>query len=141
MRNAIVAVLVLLAACTAEKTVPKDRLTLEKVERVYEHKVASATPVRAAEGNVFVIVHLIEDPAREKDRDWLDAVLQDSDGREYKVQHTSVGKGESESQDWFGRPIKTVHPDRIQIVFEVPQTATMRSVTVPHPISLSPGAP
>ena len=140
-KNIVVGVALLLVACRAEKTAPRDRLTIEKVERVAEHTVAVRTPVRAADGNVFVIVHLIEDPAREENREWLRSVLQDWDGRDYEPTHTSVRKSESGHDDIFRRRIKTVHPDRIQLVFEMPQTATMRNLTLPHPISFSSEAP
>jgi TonB family protein len=62
--------------------------------------------------------------------------MEDWDGRTYEAKFTNVSKGESDHAGWFGRRVKTVHPNRIQIVFEVPQSAVLRGVTVPHPISL-----
>lgn len=137
MRYTIAAVVALtVIACAAEDLPPRERLTFERVERTFESRVAKATPVRPAEGNVFVIVHLIEDPAREEERDWIRSEMEDWDGQTYRAKSAGVNKSESGETGLFGRRIKTVHPDRIQVVFEVPQTSTLRRVTVPHPISL-----
>ena len=125
-------------ACVARQP-PKEQLTFERIERVYEYLLSK--PVRPAEGNVFVIVHLVEDPAREETRDWIDSVMEDWDGRTYQAKFAGVNGGESESQGLFGRKTRTVHPDRVHVVFEVPQRATLRSVTVPHPFALSPEKP
>jgi TonB family protein len=143
MRNVIVAAVaaVIPIACAVEKAAPRDRLTIEKIERVSEQTVASSTPVRAAAGNVLVIVHVVEDPAREERRDWLRSVMHDWDGREYEPRYAYVNTSESATTDVLTRRIKTVHPDRIRIVFEVPQTATVRGVTVPQPLSLFPETP
>jgi TonB family protein len=137
MRHTITALVALtLVACAAEEVPPRERLTFERIERAFESTVATSTPVRAAEGNVFVIVHLIEDPARKEERKWIHSIMEDWDGRTYQARFAGVRTRESENTGLFGRRIKTVHPDRIQVVFEVPQTSALRSVTVPHPISL-----
>lgn len=124
-----------LMACAADKAPPQERLTFERIERAFENTVATS-PVRAAQGNVFVIVHLIEDPAPEEGRDWIRSVMEDWDGRVYRAQFAGASDRRSVRTGLFGRQIETVHPVRIQVVFEVPRTSVLRRVTVPHPISL-----
>jgi len=132
--NAALAALILIA-CSADVTPAREPLTVERVERTYETSVVTSTPVRPAKGDVFVIVHLIEDPARKEHRDWIRSTVEDWDGRTYHAKYSGVNRSESESAGLFGR--RTIeHPDRIQVVFEVPEGSTLRSVTVPHPISL-----
>lgn len=138
MRHFLTAVIALaVLACGAGDVPRRQPLTLERVERAFESTVGHRTPVRPAEGNVFVIVQMTEEPARKETRKWLDSRLEDWDGRTYEPRSAGVVKGESQRTGPFGRRIKTVHPDRIQVVFEVPQTSVLRRVTVPHPISLS----
>jgi TonB family protein len=124
-----------LIACSPEEVPPRERVTFEKIERSSE-TTATSKPVRPAKDNVFAIVHLIEDPPSREDRDWLSSIMEDWDGLTYQAKFAAISKGESENAGWFGRRVKTVHPNRIQIVFEVPQTSVLRGVTVPHPISL-----
>ncbi|HYK00288.1 MAG TPA: energy transducer TonB [Thermoanaerobaculia bacterium] len=136
MRHTITALVVLtLVACAAKEKLPPERLTLQRIERTFENR-AGSEPERPAEGNVFVIVHLVEDPAREDNRDWIRSVMEDWDGRKYQPKSAWIGKGESQGADFFGRPVRIVKPDEIHVIFEVPQTAVMRSVTLPHPIPL-----
>jgi outer membrane biosynthesis protein TonB len=138
MRSIIAALAAsILVACAAEKTPPREPLTLVRTERTME--VADSTkPVHAAPGKVFVTVHLKEDPAPRGSRDWLESVMEDWDGQKYPasfagVVHSGSGTGTS---DFRGRTINKALPDEIHVVFEVPQTATLRTVTVPQPISL-----
>ncbi|HEX6642816.1 MAG TPA: TonB family protein, partial [Thermoanaerobaculia bacterium] len=96
----------------------------------------SPAPMHAAPGKVFVTVHLKEDPARKGSRDWLESVMEDWDGQTYPARSAGTIRGRSGTSDFLGRMHDTVLPDEIQVVFEVPQTATLRTVTVPQPISL-----
>lgn len=136
MRHTIAIVIVLtLIACSPDATPAREPLALESIERTYETNVAASTPYRPAKRDVFVIVHLTEDPARKEYRDWIRSTVEDWDGRTYNAKYAGVNRSESESAGLFGpRTIK--HPDRIQVVFEVPEVSTLRSMTVPHPISL-----
>lgn len=139
VRVALAAFAVLtLVACAADQVQPRERLKFERTTRssVYDR---TSRPARAAEGNVFVIVHLTEDPARKEKRFWLHSVMEDWDGRKYRASFTGVTSGSSSRISLFGLgPRREIpHPDRIQLVFEVPQTAVLRRVTVPEPISLS----
>jgi TonB family protein len=137
MRFVLVVLAVLtLFACTAEDVPPRERVRFERIERSFQTTVATSTPVRPAKDNVFAIVHLTEDPPSQEDRDWLSSVMEDWDGRTYQPKFADISKSESEADGLFGRRVKTVHPNRIQLVFEVPQTSVLRAVTVPHPISL-----
>lgn len=136
-RNAaLVALILILFACAAEEGPPSAQLTFVRFERTFLTMVATAAPVRPAAGNVFVTVHLIEDPARQEPRKWINSVIEDWDGRKYQAKFAGVYGGSSAKRGLFGRRTKTLHPDRIQVVFEVPQTSVVRNVTVPNPISL-----
>lgn len=123
-----------LIACTAEQAPPRERVTLEKIIRTT--LVASKPEHHPAKGNIFVIVHLTEDPPSKDDRRWMRSTIEDWDGRTYKASFSDLTKGESEAGGGFGRRIKTFDPSRIRIVFEVPETSALRGVTVPQSISL-----
>jgi hypothetical protein len=146
MRTAVaaLAVLALIACARQEAPAPErvtpttpERLTLKNIERKYERATSSPTPDRPAPGNVFLLVHLVEQPAREENRVWLDSVLLDWDGEKYNPKFASIHKSQSGSSgSLFSGPTTSVHPDEIEITFEVPESATLRSITVPQPISL-----
>lgn len=137
MRSVVAAIVAssLLACAAEEKTPPREPLTLVRTERTLEVPGSPAS-VHAAPGKVFVTVHLKEDPARKGSRDWLESVMEDWDGQTYRARFASTITGESGTSDVLGRMHTTPHPDEIRVVFEVPQTATLRTVTVPQPISL-----
>ncbi|MGZ5445075.1 MAG: energy transducer TonB [Thermoanaerobaculia bacterium] len=140
MRTLLAALALLsLVACSTEDAAPKERLTFDRTETVAELAEGSSTR-RPAEGNVFVIVHLTEDPAPTERRGWMGTVVEDWDGRTHTPRSLFVGGSTTSTNGPFGRE-KTVSTDKISIVFEMPRTATLRTLTLPHRIPVSPVTP
>jgi hypothetical protein len=91
---------------------------------------------RPAPGNVFVRVHLVGPPERPRARDLLGSILEDWDGRKYEMIGGRTSQSRSGHNGLFGGWKETYHPDRYQVIFEIPRTATPRAVTVPQTIDV-----
>jgi len=126
MRSLIAAVAAVCVVACAKSAPPKPRLQFDRFELVDTYGEQ-----RPAEGNVFAIAHLTEDPRPEKMRELFGAVLVDWDGNKYPEIRATGNRGESGSQGLFGETV-TLDPDRLAYIFEIPRTATPRSVTVPQ---------
>jgi hypothetical protein len=87
---------------------------------------------------VFVLVRLEHAANIPEQYDWLEAVALDAKDHPYQVRFTSTFRSESGSSGLFGIEQKTIHPVRVDAVFEVPVNRVIDRIRVAHEIRLAP---
>jgi len=94
--------------------------------------------VQAAPGHLFATVHLEHSGDTPHDQyEWVVAEAVDADERAYRALTTSTERRESGEQGFLGTETRTAHPTRVELVFEIPANASIRSLRVPQSIPLT----